>query len=174
MDWAIIIGILILIAVSVFAVMSFIRGSDTEPTSQNVVPTNTYDQAIPDLQKIIPPDSAYPAPAKEQRAFYKIYTEKEVQYSIEKLVINTSNNPALGPDTYLVKLYNTANKDITVQDSAAVTIGCSAKDKPYAHTAIPAQPLILSPYEKRDVKLAVGVNCMYLGTSDNKYFWRIY
>jgi hypothetical protein len=173
-DWVIVGSILLLIVVSLFVGLPLLHGHSVEPTEQSPE-LHTYAPPSSDLYQIVPPAPAYPVSAKEQRAFYMTYTEKEISYNIEKLNINIDRNPSLGKNTYEVSLYNSANRVITPTEYLkSISIDCIARDNPYRPVTSTPKPLTFSPYETKDITLYVDVDCMYLGTADGQYFWRVY
>jgi hypothetical protein len=172
-DWFfVLLTVVLLLSISLIVVL-FAGPKPSYTADSQEKSSNTYNIA-PALYQIVPPDPAYPAPAKEQRAFYMTYTDGGMQYSIDKLTKNVDKNPAFGLDTYQLTLYNAANKVIDIMNAANISFGCIAKNNPYASQSVKAQDLHFAAYERKQVTLSVDPNCMYLGTADSKYFWRLY
>lgn len=172
-DWLTLILILVL-AIGGAAGYMAINGADSHAGLTKNTQYRTYDSYTDDIYKTEPPDPKYPPPAKEQNSFYRIYTPGNIQYSVEWSI--RSRDASVGPHTFTINLYNSRNNIVTLDASAArsVTIGCIAKDKPYRELAVETAPLTFAPYEKRPVQLQVGTDCLYIGTADKHYFWRIY
>lgn len=143
------------------------------------VKTPTYyakDLYSEGIYKTEPPDSKYPPPATNQANYYRSYTVGDIQMSIEKGNINIDRNPSFGPNTVHVKLYNSENREVEPDKNTlkSVSVGCIAMDKPYRTVQVTVKPMKFKPYEWRDSTLEVDLNCLYIGTADGKYFWKVY
>lgn len=177
MDWVIAISLILLVCIIGAALYGLVN-SDTKSQETKSTVSRTY-AAEPDNSGIHytpPPDPKYPPPAKTQRTFYRTYNEGDLSYSIEKTDINIKRLPALGPHVFTVNLTNTLNRELSLmpEQAKSATIHCIAKDGPYRAIAVEVQPLQLKSYEKKQIKLSIDVGCLYLGTADSKYYWRIY
>lgn len=171
-DWLITIIIAALIAALAITLVTLLNG-DRQSPSQDSIRFKEYPGSS-EVQPIVPPDPKFPPPSKQQRGFYQTYTEGDVQYSVVWKNRNLPRNPAIGPHTFTITLYNSRNANIEVQDTGRITIGCVAMDGPYRTVSVESEPISFAPYEKRVQELSVDVNCMYLGTADGSYFWRTY
>lgn len=174
-DW-ILVGVLLTFVFVLSAVIIFYLCSGVGHIPVAHEPLNTYDVPSNSLYDTSPPDSKYPPPAKTQRSFYRTYTERDIQYHVDKLDVNTSHDSAIGQDTFLVNLYNSANKIVTPTDEylKAITINCIAQDEPYRKIDVPASSLTFAPYETKRVIISTDAQCVYLGSMDGRYFWKIY
>jgi hypothetical protein len=174
-DWLLvgllITGALLLAIIAYFALLSGNNSLKTydELESRNYQPSTSYPA-------LVPPSKKFPPPANTQRNFYEIHTAERVQYSLVWSERNVDRNSVIGPHKFTLELYNTKNAPITVTDkeAKAITIGCIAQDKPYHKVSLAPQSQSFKPLEKKQIVFDVPVSCLYLGTADKKYFWRIY
>jgi hypothetical protein len=176
-DWTVVAAIVILLLVAFLGVRAYLDGEkvsqhDSTNMSRNYA-QNEYSKSIYATKA---PDPQYPPPATEQRTFYRSYDVGDLSYSLEWSNRNIERNPNIGPHIFTLEVYNSRNRQVTLDSSETkgLTVGCIATDNPYKAVIIEAKPLTLSPYERKRIELPVDVACMYLGTADGKYFWRIY
>lgn len=140
--------------------------------------SKVYSPDENELYKIVPPDPQYPAPAKTQLAFYKTYTPiKELSFSLEWTQRNLHRDTSIGDHVFTLNIVNNLNSVQNVSGDALhhISVGCVAYDGPYR--IVPASafaPFTLEPYEKKQFVFKINVSCLYLGTPDGQYFWRIY
>jgi hypothetical protein len=139
--------------------------------------SQTYDFYDNELYKIVPPDPQYPAPAKTQLAFYRSYDAETLSFSLEWTERNLHRDVSIGDHKFTLNLENHLNSDQAVTGDLLrhVSVGCVAYDNPYHTVSAPImKPFTLSAYERRQITFNMSITCMYLGTTDGTYFWRIY
>lgn len=170
-DWAIIIVCLVLALLSVAVVAAYF-GESSDSYRSEQIPRN-FEQKTYAMEA---PDPKFPPPAKEQRALSALYTEGDIQYSLIWSSRNMPREPSIGTHSFTLELYNSLNKDVTLDDRMlhAVTVGCIAQESPYRSVTPTLKPLSFTPYERKKIELPIDVSCLYLGTADSKYYWRIY
>lgn len=171
-DWAailIVASVLLLVSVlTYFAIFHNLGKTATESRGNKFTPV-TYE--------IIPPDPKYPPPAKEQLAFSQFITVDDVTFDLFWANRNVNRDKAVGSHSFTLTVRNNKNAVYTLSPNTMrqVTVGCIAIEVPYQAQAVsPMEPLTLQPYEKRETSFGIDVSCLYLGTADGKYFWRIY
>lgn len=152
------------------------RQVHTEPeTTQR---SQTYDFYDNDLYKIVPPDSQYPSPSQTQLAFYRIYNPTNtVSFSLEWTERNLHRDPSIGSHVFALTITNSLNSAQNISGDALqhISVGCVAYENPYrTGKAVAFKSFTLSAYEQRRISLTIDISCLYLGTPDGKYFWRIY
>lgn len=139
--------------------------------------SGTYDFYDNELYKIEPPDPRYPAPAKEQLSFYRSYNTGDLTFSLEWTERNVDRNASIGEHKFTLVIQNQLNSARTTSNEAMnhVSVGCIAYDNPYHSVSVsPMRAFALGPYEQRRFAFSIDVSCMYIGTADGQYFWRIY
>ena len=137
--------------------------------------SGTYSAYSDDIYKIEQPKKDYPAPAKEQRSFYRTYSEGQLQYSIDRGNTNVPHNPDIGPSSFYVNLYNSRNEAVTISGDQlkTVTFGCVALLNPYRVVPVSVETIELGPFEHTKRLIEVDATCVYIGTADGKYFWKL-
>lgn len=142
--------------------------SDGETVHSYEVPVNGYDLG--------PPAKNLPPPAKERAYFDRLYTVSSLQFRLSWSVRNVPRNPIIGNHVFDLELYNTLNKTVIYDPpaSAHFFVGCIARDNPFTTLSFPTLSYTFSPYETKHIPINIDVSCLYLGTSDSHYFWRIY
>lgn len=176
-DWIITVFLTILLLGILFAILSYIDSPPKKPVeSVNLshdYSENTFSSGIYETK---PPDPQYPPPAKEQRTFYRTYHVDNFSYNLVWSSRNIERNPAIGPHIFTVEVYNSRNASVLMDtnEAEALTIGCIGVDSPYRTQTVQPKVIEFTPYEKKKLEFAIDVSCLYLGTADGQYFWRIY
>jgi hypothetical protein len=175
-DWLILVIVVILGLIFLLTIFFAMTRDTGHPESAAPLSLN-YDKRDDNrgIQQIQPPDPKYPPPAKEQRAFYRSYVEGSVQYGIERTDINVDRHPKLGPHVFTIETSNMTNTVITIESDAAraTTIGCVAQENPYRTLPVEPRSITLKPLEVKRTTLNADPLCVYIGTADGRYFWRI-
>lgn len=115
-------------------------------------------------------DPNYPSPGGTEREYLRTYTEGKVQYSLERLVLNPSRNTTLSRPSFRVRWLNTTNTTLP----HSINFSCVAHADPYRVVAAQVLYSELSPLENKVEDVSVDHSCVYVGTADKKYFWRVY
>lgn len=175
LDW-IVLGIVLLLAV-ISAVVFLSLTSSTQVVEKPGEPqeSRVYEIKPSGIQEIVPPAKEFPI-SGIQRGFYTIYEEGDLQYRIDRRVTNASRDPGIGTHKFLIEVRNTINKEAVVTGDLLqkVSIGCVALDKPYRRASFKTEQLTLKPFEVKSNVVDIDATCLYLGTADRQYFWRIY
>lgn len=118
----------------------------------------------------------YPAPTGTERKLAEYYTSGAIQYIIDWTLQTTGDTPPVGDHEFLVTLYNSLNRSVSVsaEDAKAFTIGCVAYKDDRAATAGGTEALNFQPYERKRINVTVKSTCAYLGTADGSAYWPIY
>lgn len=172
LDW-LIVGIITssLVVICGWVYLGSVRGKT--PSSERPRTFGIY----PVPAKVVPPDPKFPPPAEQQLPFDQVLNVGNVGMELFWADRNVNRNSAVGAHKFILKLHNNMNsvQVISPPSTDNLNVGCIAVESPYRTKSVPAmKPITLQPYEKRDIELRIDVSCLYLGTADGKYFWRIY
>ncbi len=141
-------------------------------------------------------DNPFPAPALEEAKFYRSNNVGYIQYNISPLMTNMTTDPIHGGHVMKIDYYNSYRETVkpSTEQLKSLDIGCIAMKNEDGYRTVKDNPSMFTtklyeqaarnpnsaqditefePWKTKSIEIELHPACVYLGTADLQYYWKI-